>query len=84
VIDLLQHDATKREAERRNMLASTFVTLSLDKMLVLVTEMSRSIFEQLAAQLMLRTPEEIATLKEKIHELQGVQPVEAKDAGRAE
>ena len=57
VIDLLEHITTKREVERRDMLASTFVSLTLDELMILVTEVSRSIFDQLAAQLMLRTPE---------------------------
>jgi hypothetical protein len=35
VIDLLELIATKREAERRDMLASTFVTLNLVEMLAL-------------------------------------------------
>jgi hypothetical protein len=52
--------------------------------MILVTEVSRSIFEQLAANLMLRTPEEVAALREQIQQLQGAEPMEAKDAGRAE
>ena len=74
VIDLLEHIASKREAERRDMLASTFISLSLDELMILVTEVSRSIFDRLAAQLMLRTPEEVAALKEKIDQLQGAEP----------
>ena len=53
------------------MLASTFISLSLDELMIIVTEVSRSIFDRLAAQLMLRTPEEVAALKEKIDQLQG-------------
>jgi hypothetical protein len=81
VIDLLEHITTKREVERRDMLASTFVSLTLDELMILVTEVSRSIFDQLAAQLMLRTPEEVAALRAQYPQLQGT---EAKDAGRAE
>ena len=84
VIDLLQHVAAKRETDRRDTQVSTFVTLSLDELMILMTEVSRSIFEQLAANLMLRTPEEVAALREQIQQLQGAEPMEAKDAGRAE
>jgi hypothetical protein len=84
VISLLEHIATKREAERRDMLASTVISLSLDELMIVVTEVSRAIFGQLAANLMLRTPEEVAALKEKIDQLQAAQPMEAKDADRAE
>jgi hypothetical protein len=84
VIDLLQHVAAKGVTERRDTQVSTFVTLSLDELMILVTEVSRSIFEQLAANLMLRTPEEVAALREQIQQLQGAEPMEAKDAGRAE
>jgi hypothetical protein len=73
VIDILEHIATKREAERRDVLASTSITLSLGELMILATEVSRSIFDQLAAQLMLRTPEEVAALREKIWRLQGPQ-----------
>jgi hypothetical protein len=83
VIDLLQHVATKREAERRDMLASTFISLSLHELMIIVTEVSRATLEQYAAKL-IRTPEEVAALKEKTDQLQGAEPLEAKDAGRAE
>jgi hypothetical protein len=73
VIGLLQHVATKRETERREMLASTTFP-PLDELLIIANEINRSIFDQLAANLMLHTPEEIAALKEKIQQLQGVEP----------
>ena len=44
----------------------------------------RATVEQYAADLLICTPEEVAALKEKMQELQGVQPMEAKDADRAE
>jgi hypothetical protein len=56
VIDLLQHIVTRRAQERREMLAAAAFTLSLDEFLTLTSEISRQIFDQLAAQLMLRTP----------------------------
>jgi hypothetical protein len=71
VIDLLQHIATKRESERREMLASTHFTLSLHELLTPTTEISRQIFDQLQAKWMLRSPEEVAALREKIDRLQG-------------
>jgi hypothetical protein len=82
VIDLLQHIATKREAERRDMLASTYFTLSLDELLTLTTEISRQIFDQLASQLMLRTPEEVAATREKIDQLLRAAPPDP-DGGTA-
>ena len=66
VIDLLQHVAEKRAEERREMLASTFISLSLDELMILVTEVTRATVNQYAAGLWIRTPEEVAALQEKI------------------
>jgi hypothetical protein len=49
-----------------------------------VTEITRAVVDQYAAKLMLATPEEVVTLKEKIQQLQRAEPLEPKDAGRAE
>ena len=75
VIDLLQHN--RRDNARPS--AGTcwprhIITLSLDELMIIVTEMSRSIFDQLAAQLMLRTPEEVAALKKQIRQLAAAEP----------
>jgi hypothetical protein len=74
VIDLLQRVASKRAEERRDMLASTVISLSLDELLIVCTEVSRATAEAYARNLWIRTPEEIEACKEKIRQIQEGQP----------
>ena len=48
------------------MLASTIISLSLDELLIIVTEVCRATARRMRRNLMIRTPEEIEACKEKI------------------